>query len=235
MMSRVFSDELASTRQQQWDHIRDYLAAYAARQPVSSVAVVGNAPLGPDEERAAAIDGADLVIRTNALVLDEPGSPPTVGRVCHAAIVSRATALTPWALQNYRDRAYLVPQAGYVQYPLEDSVGLLLETTFWPPDLGVMPLPNAVVKVRLADLLDPHRRPGSIIPTTGTTALFLAHDMFPEADILATGFSFLEDAAQTHWAHQSGGYTKVNWQHRLDLEQKLLQSWQADGSVRFLA
>jgi len=231
----VFRAELEATRAAQWDQLRSHLLAYAARQPVERVAVVGNAPLHPDAGRAATIDTADLVIRVNAFVLDEPGAPPTVGTACHAVLLSRATTLTAWTLRGYRQRAYLVPQAGFVQYRPGDEVGLLLDAGFWPADLGAMPLPNAVVKARTVRALDPDARPGSLIPTTGTTALFLAHEMFPGADLVGTGFSFLDDEEQTSWSHHSGGHTRVNWQHRLDLEATLLRSWVADGTLRHLS
>jgi len=233
-MCSVLRADLERTRDAQWDQLRSYLLTYAARQPVERVAVVGNAPLAPDAARAAAIDAADLVIRVNAFVLDDRGSAPTLGTACHAVLLSRATAVTPWTLRDYRNRAYLVPQAGFVQYRGDDALAMILHAEFWPPDLGAMPLPNAVVKVRLVRALDPSARPGSIIPTTGTTALFLAREMFPEAELLASGFSFVDDADQQWWSHHSGGRTKVNWQHRLDLEATLLRSWIADGTLRHL-
>jgi hypothetical protein len=234
MMSPVFQDDLLQSQQDQWDSLRALIASYAARQPIAKVAVVGNAPLKPDPERVAEIDSADLVIRANALMLDGPDDPPTLGTACHVAIVSRATLVTPYVFRNYRDRLYLVPQAGFVQYHLQNRIGLLLETRFWPADLGAVPLPNAVVKKRVATALDPEHKPGSLIPTTGMMALYLAHEMFPEADFVASGFSFVDDTDQTHWHHHSGGYTtKVNWQHRIDLESKLLRSWIDDGSLRF--
>ena len=226
--------ELDATRETQWDQVRQYVLGYAARRPVERVAVLGNAPLTPDAERAATIDAADLVIRVNAFVLDGPDEPPTLGTACHAVLLSRATVMTPWSLRGYRDRAYLVPQAGWVQYRPGDDVGLLFSAGFWPPDLGAMPLPNAVVKARLVHLLDPSARPGSVIPTTGLTAVFLAHEMFPDAELVATGFSFLDDEKQKTWSHHSGGHTKVNWQHHLDLEAALLRSWIEDGSLRML-
>jgi hypothetical protein len=197
------------------------------------VAVVGNAPLPRDAERAAAIDASDLVIRANAMMLDPPGDAPCVGTACNVVILSRSTAITPWVFHDYKRRAYLVPQAGFVQYHPGDRIGLLLDVPFWPRDLGAMPLPNAVVKTRVVRALDPDAKPGSLIPTTGMTALYLAHEMFPDAQLLATGFSFLDDAAQTHWNHHSGGATKVNWQHRLDLEAALLKSWIDERSVQF--
>ena len=226
--------ELDATREAQWDQVRQYVVSYAARRPVTRVAVVGNAPLAPDAGRAATLDAADLVIRVNAFVLDRPGDEPASGTSCHAVLLSRAAVLTPWTLQNHQARAYLVPQAGWVQYRPGDEVGLLLHAGFWPADLGAMPLPNAVVKARLVRALDPTARPGSVIPTTGMTAVFLAHEMFPDADLVATGFSLLDDQTQKSWTHHDGTQTKVNWQHRLDLEAALLRSWIADGSLRML-
>ncbi len=230
----MLSDELRVSQDAQWQALRTYLAAYATRRPIRQVAVVGNAPLQPDAGRAAAIDAGELVIRTNAMMLDAPGGPPCVGTACTAVILSRSTAITPWVFHNYRRRAYLIPQAGFVQYHPGDRIGLLLDVPFWPRDLGAMPLPNAVVKSRVVRALDPEAKPGSLIPTTGMMAMYLAHEMFPDAQVIATGFSFLDDSAQKHWTHHSGGATKVNWQHRLDLEAALLTSWIEEGRVRFL-
>lgn len=226
--------ELEQTRDTQWEHLRELLTAYAARRPVERVAVVGNAPLTPDPDRAKAIDAADLVVRVNSFVLDRPGAAPTLGTACHAVLLSRATAMTPDTLRGYRDRLYLVPQAGFVQYRPGDTIGLLVHAGFWPADLGVQPLPNAVVKARLVRALAPDARPGSVIPTAGTTALFLAHELFDGADLVGTGFSFLADETQKTWSHHAGSTTKVNWQHRLDLEAALLRSWIDDGSLRYL-
>jgi hypothetical protein len=225
---RVFRAELAESRQEQWDLLREYVEAYAVHRPVRSVAVVGNAPLAPDLERAAAIDAADLVLRMNSLRLDEPGEPPTLGTACHVVLLSRRTRTTRWVFQDYRRRAYLVPQMGF---PL--LRGVRLNPLFWPTDLGAMPLPNGVVMKRLADRLDPDHQPGRLIPTSGTTLAYLAHEMFPEARMVATGFSFMADTEQTEWAHHSGGSTVVNPYHRLSLEGALLRSWVADGSMQF--
>jgi hypothetical protein len=234
-MCLVLRADLETTRDTQWEQIRDLLGAYAVRQPVERIAVVGNAPLTPDAVRAATIDAADLVIRQNSFVLDAPGEAPTVGTACHAVILSRATKCTPWTLRGHRDRAYFIPQMGFVEYHPGDEIGLLLNYGFWPADLGAMPLPNAVVKARTVHALDPTAEAGSIIPTAGTTALFLAHEMFPGADLVGTGFSFLDDEEQTSWSHHSGGHTRVNRRHRLDLEAALLRSWMADGSLRHLS
>src|SRR6478735_5596245 len=154
-------DELiASSRQEQWDHLRALLSAYAARTPVRKVAVVGNAPLTPDAARAREIDSADLVIRANSMALDGPGDPPCLGTRCHAVILSRSTRLTRWVFQDYRRRLYLVPQGGIVVWRLGEPKGILLDTPWWPADLGCIPLPNAVVKARIVRALDPDHEPG---------------------------------------------------------------------------
>lgn len=220
---------LDRSRQQQWDDLRDFVASYAAAQPVRTVAVVGNAPLEPSATRAAELDHSDLVFRANSMMLDEPGDAPCLGTTCHVVVLSHATRITRWVFQDYRRRAYLVPQLGFPAYRVVRGA-----PAFWPPDLGALPIPNGVVKARLTDRLDPNHVPGRLIPTTGTTALFLAHEMFPEARTVATGFSFLSDQQQTEWAHHSGGSTAVHRLHDLALEGALVRSWIEDGSVSLL-
>lgn len=224
----MWRSELARSRQEQWDDLRDFIASYAAHHPVRRVAVVGNAPLAPSAERAAALDASDLVFRANSLMLDDPGDPPCLGTTCHVVLLSHATRMTRWVFQDYRRRAYLVPQMGFPLYRFVRGA-----PAFWPSDLGALPIPNAVVKARLTDRLDPDHEPGGLTPTSGTTALFLAHEMFPEAEMVATGFSFVADRGQTEWSHHSGGSTAVHRLHNLDLEATLLRSWIEDGSVRF--
>ena len=221
---------MADSEQEQWEGIRSFLRAYAAHDPVRKVAVVGNAPLEPDPDRAEDLDSSDLVIRANSMILDEPGDPPCVGNTCHAVILSRSTRITRWCFQDYRNRAYLVPQMGFPLY-----YGVRPRPDFWPADLGAMPIPNKAIKKRIADLLDPNHEPGSLTPTSGTAAIYLAHEMFPGAEMIATGFSFMDDQNQTEWAHHSGGSTKVNKHHDLALEGNLLRSWVDDGSIRFYA
>ena len=224
----MLAAELDGSRTELWDLLRAFIACYAERQPIAKIAVLGNAPLQPDAGRAADIDTSDLVIRANSFVLDGPGDEPCVGTRCHVVIVSHATAITPDVFRNYRSRAYLVPQAGF---PLYYKVNPALSS--WPADLGALPIPNAIVKKPLVDLLDPDHQPGRLTPTTGLMALYLAHEMFPDAELLATGFSFLDGRAQQSWAHHSGGTTDVNRYHDLAREGALLRSWIDDGTARF--
>ena len=225
----VLRIDLAASQQAQWDLLRNYLASYAAQQPVRTVTVVGNAPLDPDPTRVARIDGSDLVIRMNAMALDDADSPPCVGTRCHVVLLSRYARVTPGMFQDYRERAYVVPQAGYgLRYVL------LPQPHFWPSDLGTMPIPNAPVITRLLDRLDPDRRPNDLIPTSGTIACFLAHEMFPDAQLSVTGLSFLDGVRRKSWRYQSGGGSEVVPAHRLDLEADLLRSWIDDGSMQVL-
>jgi hypothetical protein len=229
------AEQVQRSRVELWSLIRDYMASYAGHRPIMKVIVVANAPLPPSEERATEIDSGDLVIRTNALVLDDPAGPACIGSVCHVALLSPNTTMTPWALHDYRERGYLVPQVGWDFHPtktIRDDPRM--SAPFWPADLGALPLPNAVLKPIIGDLLAPDRRKGWIIPTTGTIAAFLAHEMFPEAELIATGFSFLDDPTQKSWAHHAGSHTRVHWQHRLNHEADLLRSWIDDGSLRML-
>jgi hypothetical protein len=224
----VLRADLLASQQRQWDLMRELFFAYAARRPVRKIAVVANKPVEPDAARAAEIDSSDLVFRMNSLQLDEPDQPPCLGTVCHVVFLSRAARITPWVFRNYSDRAYIVMQTGFTVFrTLRDL------PAHWPADLGALPLPNQAVTARIADRLDPGREPKTVLPTTGTVALFLAHEMYPDAKLVATGFSFLTNRAQEEWAHHSGGTTRVNVRHKLDLEGALLESWVADGSVRF--
>ena len=228
--------QVRKSRDELWNLIRDHLASYAAHRPIRKICVVANAPLPPSEERAAEIDSGDLVIRTNSLMMDGPPGPASVGRLCHVAILSMSTTMTPWVLHDYRRRAYLVPQTGWDFHTTDTlRVDPRMSAPFWPADLGALPLPNAVLKVRLGDQLAPERPTGWITPTTGMIAAFLAHDMFPDAELVGTGYSFLDDPSQTSWKHHSGGQTKVHWQHRLGHEANLLRSWIDDGSLRLLS
>ena len=218
-----------SSDQRMWDQLGAYMTAYARSHPVRKVGVVGNAPLGPSDERADDLDSCDLVIRANSLVLDRPGEPRALGSTCHVVLLSRSTRITPWVFQDYRNRAYLLMQAGFTVFTwLRDTAA------HWPADLGAMPVPNGVVTKRLADRLWTDREPKSLIPTTGTTGLFLAHELFPDAELVATGFSFIDNREQSEWGHHAGGVTAVNELHRLDLEGALLESWVQDGSMKLL-
>jgi hypothetical protein len=220
---------LAESEQRQRAELGDLMATYAARRPVRKIAVVGNAPLEPSAERAAAIDAADLVIRCNSFVLDAPEGPRYTGTRVHIVLLNKSTRVTPWVFHEYRKRGYLLTQGGYTRFRW-----LRGTPSHWPADLGALPLPNKAVVDRLNDLLLPERAPGTLIPTTGMLSVFLARDCFPGAELVTTGYSFLKNREQTEWAHHLGGTVPVHDAHRIDLEGALLESWITEGSISFL-
>jgi hypothetical protein len=225
-----FAEAMETSERQHWSHLADLLTAYAERAPICRVAVVGNAPLEPSDKRADAVDSADLVIRCNSFVLDTAGDArPFTGSRVHVVLLNKSTRITPCVFQEYRRRAYLLPQGGYTAFHAVRPT-----PPHWPADLGAWPLSNQFFVRRLNDLLQPEREPGSLIPTTGMMGLFLAHECFPGADLTATGFSFLANRDQTEWDHHVGGTVPIHGAHRIDLEGALLESWIADGSLKFL-
>jgi hypothetical protein len=62
----------------------------------------------------------------------------------------------------------------------------------------------------------------------------VAAQLWPEAELLVTGLSFIEDPDQTSWAHQFGDSVAVGPEHRIAAESALLSSWVASGKIRIL-
>jgi Glycosyltransferase family 29 (sialyltransferase) len=217
--------DLETTTEQVRRLMRRFLESYASSSPVRTVAVVGNAPLEPNAERAAAIDGADLVIRVNSFVLDMPGAAPCLGTKVDAVVVNRATRLTPWFLQRYRARAFLQSDTATVHL----SRFRRRPAEHWPADLGVWQVPNASVVAELRDLIWADAGDEPVDPTTGTLAAWLAYLLFPEAELRLTGFSYLDERRPLTWEHHFGGTVPVSQAHRVDREGALLNSWLASG------
>lgn len=206
-----------------------YLECYSAHLPVRRVAVVGNAPLEPSPERCAAIDGADLVFRCNSFVLDEPGAPPCLGTKTDVVVAARATRITPWFFQDYPSRAYLVMDSGNMRK--KEPPGI---PTPWPDDLGAWPISNRALGNPLKVLIKPEKDGRGAVPTTGTQAAYVAHELFPGTELVLTGFSFLHDREQDAWLHHWGDSSPVHKAHLIDREGALLQSWVDDGSAVFV-
>lgn len=203
--------------------LRPYLETFAASLPVRTIAVVGNAPLEPSEERVAAIEAADLVIRCNSFVLDEPGGEPVVGRRTNVCVLAYVTNITPDVFRNYRDRAYLVPQVGHA-FRLGGARAPALMMS-WPKDLGSLPVPNDDLGLPVIQEMkrDGEQRPA--VPTTGTLAAAVARRVFPEARLSATGFSFIDNPHQKRWKHRYGTEVPVHVAHLLDREGQLMKQW----------
>jgi hypothetical protein len=208
--------------------LRELAEAYASVTPVRRIAVIGNAPMEPSASRASAIDGADLVIRTNSFVTDRAGGPPTQGRRTDVVLFSRMVPATPDFFARYTERLYVLLE------PMRMYGRPEVWPANWPEDLGYAVARNDAVAIPLNEDLGVAWRSEQLAPTTGTTAAWLAVHLFPEAELLLTGISFLDDPHQTSWRHQWGDSTGVGPEHRIAAEADLLRSWIDAGRVRFL-
>ncbi|MEV8606399.1 hypothetical protein AB0383_00320 [Amycolatopsis sp. NPDC051373] len=206
----------------------DLLAAYADRPDPKSVAVVGNQPLDPDSARAKAVDDCDLVIRVNGFVVDEPEGPEVTGRKVHAVVFNRAVRATRHVFRDYRSRLYLLVEPGRLHWEPEALPG------WWPADLGFVPVPNREVVLPLSDALGLPTRTESTWSTTGTLAAWIARTSFPNAQLVLTGFSFIDNPNQTSWEHAAGDSCIVGPEHQIAAEGRLLDSWTRTGDTVLL-
>ena len=204
------------------------MTAYARRAPVRSVAVVGNAPLEPDEARADAIDGCDLVIRCNSFILDTPGHPRQQGRHVNVVVFNRLLRATPFSFAGYRQRLYLMVEQGRLFRETD------VRPPWWPADLGIVNVPNREVTLPLSDLLGLDSRREREWATTGLMSVWMGMTLFPEADVVIAGFSMIDKPEQTQWSHAWGDQCVVGREHHIDKEGALMRSWIADGLVRHL-
>lgn len=204
-------------------YLRELMTAYARRRPVRTVAALGNAPLAPSDARADAIDGADLVIRVNSFVLDEPGRPRAQGSRADVVVWNRITRATRYTFDRYRDRLYLLAE------PMRAHGYQEMWPASWPDDLGLVALPNRDVLTRIGDELAVPWREERLAPTTGLTAAWLAVTLFPDADVVLGGYSFVDAPHQTGWTYQAGGWSPVAREHRIEAEAGLMRGWIESG------
>ena len=211
--------------------MREHATTYAAAAPVRSVAVVANAPLEASEDRRDLIDGSDLVVRCNSLALDRTAGQPCVGTRTNVVVAARVTRPSPGFLHDYRNRAYFVVEAGVTRKPKPPT-----RPPWWPSDLAAWPISNRVFGIPLRYSLRPALGGHGVVPTTGTYAAYLAYRLFPEADIVLTGYSFLHDREQTEWGDHwdSARRSPVHPAHKLDREGAFLQGLVDSGEVRYV-
>jgi len=207
--------------------VRDLAELVVPRTPIRSIAVIGNAPLPPDPERARRIDAADCVIRVNGFRTDADGEP-TVGSRTDVVVFTRGTRATPWLFQDYRRRLYLLVEPARMHWE-----GPAIPQ-WWPRDLGFVSVPNGEVSIPAAAELgiDLHHEPHW--PTTGTIAIWIGTHLVPGADVMLCGFSFLADANQTYWEHATGLGTGIAPEHRLDKEAEAVLRWIDAGLARLI-
>jgi hypothetical protein len=212
------------------DDLRSFLCAYATSAPPRTIAVVGNAPMTPEPSRASRIDSADLVFRLNSFAVDEPGLPPAHGSKVDVVMFSRGVRVTPYFFDKYRTRGFLMTEVAQTWWKTPRPA-----QEHFPEDLGYWCVPNRAVITKLRSLI--WADPGSkrVDPTTGTVAAWLAYSLFPESELLLTGFSYLDLKEQTSWEHHSTGrVVAVPEAHRVSLEGALLKSWIDAGRATVL-
>ncbi len=191
--------------------------------------MVGNAPMGPSAGRARLIDESDLVIRVNSFVMDRPDQPPNQGSRVDVVLWSRLVPATPFLFEDYSRRLYVLLE------PMRMFGRPEVWPTSWPADLGFVVARNDAVAIPLNQALGSAWQQQRLAPTTGTTAAWLAVTLFPEAEVLLAGISFIDDAEQTEWRHQWGDSVGVGPEHRIADEAALLRTWVAAGRIRVLS
>jgi hypothetical protein len=210
-----------------YDRLRPLVQTYSDRVPVERISVVGNQPLEPSPERAALIDGADLVFRVNGFRVDTDESGPCVGTRTDVVVFNRGVRPTPWFFADYRRRLYLLIEPGRMLWENERV------PAFWPQDLGFVTIPNRDVIIPLNDTIGLDAKGTGLWATTGTTMLWIAVHLFPDARIDVAGLSFVDDSAQTAWDHAYGAPSPVGREHRIGNEADLVRSWIAEGRVTY--
>jgi hypothetical protein len=202
------------------------------RQP-STIAVVGNAPLRESAARAAAIDGADLVVRMTTFAVDR--DVPAIGRRTDAVVVHRALVPGPDTFRDHASRLYLLAEPGRMFW---ETAAL---PPWWPADLELVPISNREFTSRTRAAL----RLGRVTvawPTTGTLAVHLLHRLFPHARILLAGSSLFPGRPAGRATPRGGGLDH-HWgdavtltpEHRLAREARTLRAWARAGWLEPLA
>jgi hypothetical protein len=228
MDAGVSGSSLGAPHDHRLQTLSSLAAAYAVRDPVRTVAVVGNAPLAVSAERAGRVDAADLVIRMNSFVLDRPGEPPCQGRRADVVLWSRLAVATPDLFDRYSERLYLMLE------PMRMHGRREMWPKSWPKDLGFVVVRNDAVAVPINEEIGLAWRTLRLAPTTGTTAAWLAMNLFPDAEVLLSGLSYIDDPAQTRWRHQFGDEVGVGPEHRIAEEGRMIGRWLEQGRVRLL-
>ena len=209
------------------DMLRPLFGAYARQDPPKSIAIVGNAPVPASAERAATIDDCDLVVRMTSFALDTDTGEPGLGRRTDVVVLHRGVIASPFTFADYTSRLYLLAEPGRMHWEPE------IVPDWWPADLGLNPISNrdcALPLVRLLGLDETQ----AIWATTGTLVAYLLTEMFPDARVLLTGVSIIDQPVQTRFEHAWGESVEVTAEHRLEAESALLKSWSETGRIELL-
>jgi hypothetical protein len=215
-----------TSRQGSTEVLANLVCAYARHHPPRSVTIVGNAPLHPSPQRAALIDDSDLVVRMTTFALDAPAGPPRIGRRTDVVLLHRAVIPGPGTFHDHTSRLYLLVEPGRLYWEREDR------PDWWP--VHAVSVPNHTFTVALKELMGiPADEPAW--PTTGTLAVYLFSELFPEAALRFTGTTVADHPEQTEFAHGWGPAVEVTAEHRLATEGALLRKWATQGRIELVA
>jgi hypothetical protein len=214
------------TPQSQVQALRELLSA--RRGTPNTITIVGNAPLEPSDERAARVDGSDLVVRMTTFDVDR--GLAVSGTRTDVAVIHRATVPGPATFERYGERLYLLAEPGRLHWEPEAV------PAWWPADLGVVPVSNAEFTAPLNRVLRFHPRVATWA-TTGTLAVWVMHTLFPRAEVVLTGTSLLGALAHraTSLDHAWGSTVTLTPEHRLGAERRALRAWSDAGWLRVLS
>lgn len=202
--------------------------SYATRIPVKRIAVVGNAPLSSNVDRARRIDSADLVVRMTTFRLDTASAQPSFGTKTDVVMLHRGTLSSPFTFAGHASRLYLLVEPGRRHW---EPATL---PHWWPLDLGLVHLPNDLFSETLVDRLGLSRDKAEWA-TTGTLAVWTMRRLFPAARLELAGFTITDDPAQTHLTHSWGAAVPLTAEHDLYAESSMLGELEREGALTRLA
>jgi len=134
---------------------------------------------------------------------------------------------TPWFFAEYTKRLYLMIEPGRMHWEWEQY------PDFWPQDLGFITVPNRDVIIPLNNAIALDAQRDGLWATTGTTMAWIAAELFPDADLVAAGFSFVAEPDQREWKHAYGDPSPVGPEHRIANEAILFQRWSDAGRLHY--
>jgi hypothetical protein len=162
-----------------------------------------------------------------SFAVDEEQGESCFGDKTDVVFLHRGTLATRATFAQYSRRLYVLVEPGRRHW--EPST----MPQWWPRDLGLVHLPNDIFADPLTHTLGLSSKE-PIWATTGTLAVWTMSTLFPQAQLLVTGFSIVDNPRQTRLAHARGPSVPLTDEHRLDRESCLLRRMDESGQILVL-